>query len=957
MPIIAPFHSNGRTVNHSRIPLFLVLALTLTACTSNPDAIPQATSATIEVRKSPNDTREYRYLVLENRLRVLLVSDPATDKAAASLTVQRGSNHDPADFPGLAHFLEHMLFLGTEKYPEVDGYQKFIDAHGGSTNAYTAADHTNYFFDVQVEHFPAAMDRFAQFFIAPAFDPAYVDRERNAVDSEYQLQRKDDGWRGWAALKAVMNPDYAGARFNIGSLETLSGEIDAALATFFHDNYSADQMILVALGAESLDTLEGWIKPMFTAIADRRIGPAPVPEPVFTDEQLPGVLTYQTLKAQHSVSYNFPIPATEAYYRTKPADYLTNLLGHEGEGSLHQSLKARGLIESLAAGTNRFDDRNAFLSINIELTEEGWNDIPAITEALFGYIALLNREEPEAWRYDEQARVAELGFRFQEATSATGFVYRTGPALALYPPEDVLIAPYLMSGFDGPLIKRYLSYLTPENLLMEVSGADVETDRLERFFEVPYRLERRPARMGKVNQRGLHLPEPNPFLPERLELLPPDDLGPILAVSQPEQSNLDLWLDLDVEFGTPRANQYFTLGVRNGLNGARDFAMAQMYQRLVVDTLNRYTYPAYLAGLGYQLSVDAAGFTLNLSGYSDKQASLLDAVLEALTGTAVDPGKFELYKAELIREWRNFRNERPYSQTFSALNNLMLSDSFAPDQLADTLAGIGADDLEAWRQSRLARFAVVGIAHGNMDTSAVQQIGEHLSRHLPLADFPVQRARLTRIDRNWLQEVPIDHNDASIALYVQDPEPGYPHRARSALAGQLLGQAYFSELRTEQQLGYVVNLSNRTFKDQGGLAFIIQSPVASSAHLEAATRTFMKEQIGALGALAQSDFDQHKAALISRLTERDKNLGERSRRYWAELSADVTTFDSQLRIAELIGTLSKQDMIEYLQGVIGRLDSARVLVFNRGHFEEVPTRGVPVPAGGIPLTTQATSSR
>jgi len=71
-----------------------------------------------------------------------------------------------------------------EKYPQVDGYQQFISAHGGQSNAYTSSDHTNYFFDVQPAHFEAAMDRFAQFFISPLLDPAYVDREKNAVEAE-----------------------------------------------------------------------------------------------------------------------------------------------------------------------------------------------------------------------------------------------------------------------------------------------------------------------------------------------------------------------------------------------------------------------------------------------------------------------------------------------------------------------------------------------------------------------------------------------------------------------------------------------------------------------------------------------------------------------------------------------------------------------------------------------------
>ena len=157
---------------------------------------PSAASSLVEIRKSPNDQRAYRYLELPNKLRMVLVSDPQTEKAAAALAVYRGSFHEPANRPGLAHFLEHMLFIQTETYPEIDGFQHFINANGGRSNAYTALDHTNYFFDVQPSALNEALDRFAHFFIDPVISPEYSAREKNAVHSEYQMQIKDDGWRG-----------------------------------------------------------------------------------------------------------------------------------------------------------------------------------------------------------------------------------------------------------------------------------------------------------------------------------------------------------------------------------------------------------------------------------------------------------------------------------------------------------------------------------------------------------------------------------------------------------------------------------------------------------------------------------------------------------------------------------------------------------------------------------------
>ena len=145
--------------------------------------------------KSPNDSNQYRFIELNNGLRAILVSDKEADKAAASMNVAVGSGDDPKDREGLAHFLEHMLFLGTEKYPKPGEYQQFIKSHGGSHNAFTAFQNTNYFFDIQAQFLEPALDRFAQQFAAPLFTPELVDRERNAVHSEFSARQKEDSRR------------------------------------------------------------------------------------------------------------------------------------------------------------------------------------------------------------------------------------------------------------------------------------------------------------------------------------------------------------------------------------------------------------------------------------------------------------------------------------------------------------------------------------------------------------------------------------------------------------------------------------------------------------------------------------------------------------------------------------------------------------------------------------------
>lgn len=109
---------------------------------------------TFEIRKSPNDLREYRYVKLKaNGLPTILISDKNAEKASAALQVAVGSLTEPKEFLGLAHYLEHILFLGTEKYPETGEFDKFVNQQGGgSNNALTTNDRTVYWFEVKIHY-------------------------------------------------------------------------------------------------------------------------------------------------------------------------------------------------------------------------------------------------------------------------------------------------------------------------------------------------------------------------------------------------------------------------------------------------------------------------------------------------------------------------------------------------------------------------------------------------------------------------------------------------------------------------------------------------------------------------------------------------------------------------------------------------------------------------------------
>ncbi|OYW90100.1 MAG: hypothetical protein B7Z18_11995, partial [Alishewanella sp. 32-51-5] len=150
--------------------LFIVSAVALAVITGCAQQQPVSQGTAVEQQQatailvSPNDQRQYKTLTLPNKIEVILVSDPTTENSAVSLSVGAGMLQDPMTQQGLAHYLEHMLFMGTERYPDPAEYSNFVSQHNGAANAYTWLDITNYMLQINNQAFDEALDRFSDFF-------------------------------------------------------------------------------------------------------------------------------------------------------------------------------------------------------------------------------------------------------------------------------------------------------------------------------------------------------------------------------------------------------------------------------------------------------------------------------------------------------------------------------------------------------------------------------------------------------------------------------------------------------------------------------------------------------------------------------------------------------------------------------------------------------------------------
>lgn len=369
-------------------------------------------NASVVVETSAADDRKYHWFTLPNQLRCLVISDPSTDKASAALDVHVGQYCDTV--PGLAHFLEHMLFMGTKKYPDENDYQAFLTSHGGSSNAFTDLENTNYFFDVSSSHLQGGLDRFAQFFIEPLLKPDSLQRERQAVDSEHAKNLQNDYWRLFQLQKSLANTEHPFYGFGSGNSETLDvPNIRDLLLEFYQAHYSASNMALIVLGKESIEQLQEWVKLYFSDIPCPDSYQPFVPPTVKPFINLPKRVHVIPVR-EHTMSLNlsFPLPEMQSHYLSKPTHYLSHLLGHEGQGSVLALLKEKHWAHELSAGESRSCTDFCSFDVSIQLTESGLEHVDQVVQVVFAYLGNLKAVGPQEWIHEETSTVAECSFRF-----------------------------------------------------------------------------------------------------------------------------------------------------------------------------------------------------------------------------------------------------------------------------------------------------------------------------------------------------------------------------------------------------------------------------------------------------------------------------------------------------------------------------------------------------------------
>lgn len=891
------------------------------------------------LKQSPNDFKQYQPITLNNGLRVLLIHNQETTKSAAALSVNAGHFNDPKDRQGLAHFLEHMLFLGTENFPDGSEYQKFISQHGGNHNAWTGTEHTCFFFDIAAVQFESALERFSEFFTKPLLSDSFVVNERENIDAEFTLKLKDDIRRLYDVHKDTINPKHPFSQFSVGNLDTLADRdgknISSEIRSFFQRFYRAQYMTLAIEGPQSITELESLANKYFSDIKPATKPLPPITQPLYLPKHQKIKIDVCPVKNDHQLIVSFAMESIDKYYLDKPESILSYLLGHEGEGGILSALKEHQWALGLTAGSGINGSNFKDFNISIALTELGESHINEIIDIVFAYIALLKSTPIAEYYYHEKQKISNLAFMYHEKLRPLDSVSQLVINMQYYPADDYVFGDYVMAGMQYKNIEKLLGYLNVDNMrIMHVSQKNSFTQK-SFWYQVPFNVSaindkqlhtwRAIETLQEEHVKSLSLPKPNPYIIEHPTIYPnesftDDSKPPSKSEALPHKilnkNGMVVWYKQDQTFKVPKGYLYLGIDSPFMVENTANIAMTRLFVELYTDTVIEENYDAELAGIHYHLYAHQGGVTVQLSGYSENQYLLLAKLLNSLQTHKVKKAHFDLFRKQLVKQWENSEKSKSISQLFANLSSIMQPNNPTSKALSEALKHITFEQYETFSQQLFQHVTLEVLIHGNW----LKQHALHICETIELSfkgkinsDYSVQ-CPVTDISNKETLLFPMNmpEHDHACVIYTPFKNKDAQSVALAMITSHLLSPLFFQEMRTEKQYGYLVGVGYVPINSYPGIAFYIQSPHCDAFTLAEAMDNFITNSTNELQDITQAQWQDLQQGLANQLLEKDQNLRIKSQRFWAAICNKDNAFTNKEKLLQAVLSLSLEQIQDFV---------------------------------------------
>jgi len=842
-----------------------------------------------------NEKRKFRSIKLANDIKTILVEDSLTDRTIVSVCVKVGSLANTKEYQGLAHFLEHMLFLGSKKYPEENHYEKVISKFGGSSNAYTDHFETIYYFSAFNDGIQLIMDVFSRFFIDPLFNPSSVKREINAINNEHQKNINDDSWRQYQVYKNLSKKDSSYSLFPTGTIETLNKkDLREKMIQFWEKYYSSGNMSICIVSNLSLDEQQKMLNETFGKIIKRKKETYVLSKPIF--DNFNNTYQMKPLADIQSLSYYYEIPNTVDFLENKLFEILGDMLINNSRDSFINHLKVKGFINSIS--TSHSNQEGLFV-INFNLTKLGTKNLNYIDGTLK---YTLNNIFSFNWQQiiNYYANIYEINYNNMGKIEDMQLSNRLSINLTKYSINDVLRGEFLVTKLEANPVAKIKNFFK-NNFKILVLPENINNPIIDKYYGTEYCL------IKNINSDPIpfnySLNINNPFLDTKPKLLNNLDVHeePVLVRDK-------TWYGGSSKFSESIIHGCFILGNANFYSSEKNYLLSLIGERCLSFYLSQELFNIlslnYMVDIITKVSYNSLIIEYTCPNDPIKFNQFVDMTLELIKSPSINENIIKNKIQNLKEDLQNFINLNPWEYSDYYFSRVSKGNDFLYDKLLQHIDSITVVDVNNFLDNLLENNSIVSFFYGNLQQDQIPNNLILYKNHFnPFVNLP-QIKTLNNIDL-----VHPNKNEKNICVsyyfYIGTFSP--LSWLNAFILSLILERMFYNELRTQKQLGYLVKFALSNIGDE---YYFLEKIQSDKGGLEICKEIDLFNK-NILKYINESNIDELKKSAQNYLLQKDTKINDLYSRYFSEIISRKYLFNRKLIINEQIPNITKDSLIKY----------------------------------------------
>ena len=878
---------------------------------------------------SPNfDDRKFYGSKLNNGIKYIIVNDSHLKKSFVTVSVNIGSYSNPEGYDGLAHFLEHMLFMGSKKYPNENHYNTRLNQLGGSSNAYTDVMETVYYFNVFDEGLNEIMDIFSRFFIDPLFDPDSVSREINAVDSEHKKNIHKDFWKKFQLMLYLTNQCSNTNQFINGSLNTLNKPDIREKVIKFYEKYYIPENISICVGSsQPVEEIEKMIVDTFGHIPSSTKHNKLVLSKPFYSINKNKFFHLKSLSTIYELLFIWEIPSQVNYNKSKDFLIFDKILNNESLNSLFFYLKNLGYINSIRSEIKY----EGMYIVTFNLSKEGFNNMDLIQKVLFECIEQIKKLDIKKYA-EYYKKLLEVNFdciqKFQTEDlcnllavnhhyEETKLAFETSFKISTIKTTEEYISLYDQFLTQNNVIKIVVSSNHPnENKFEYHQVREYEA----KYAEIPDLISRNMT----VDKNFCCIDINNPYLnikPVIIKNLDQYDIPTLIGTRQ--------WYGGCSKFSEPLLNIWLQLNNSNYFSSPKNYLLSHISCSVLNFLSSVILYKP--SELNYSISFiprpSTSSINISMKGVNDteKLQLLIKDINDFMTNLNEHFMKLsENYITNLLVSlsdaYSNIKFNNSWEYVSYKIKRNSLTTEFDYLDLIEEIKNINYNIIKEYLSNIVQKSSLTSLVYGNIESSNVNNLFDIFNGLYSNNINPLPK--INEVENFELVHPNIQEKSNCVCYYYPIGEFIPREYVLLNLTANILRQTFFDNLRTKNQLGYLVSMGSTSIRNYNFIVQKIQSDKPIE-FIEEKIRDFnktIKKQI------QEAEFEKFVATLKNELEEPEYSLEEKIDKYLPEISLREYLFNRDELLLDQLKKITRQDLLDFVDRNINEQNRKRFII-------------------------------